>query len=60
MRGTGKGEDKIYMLQSKGPVLVFKHLLLSVDVFISRTPETPVREKCKQRDVKTLMNYVII
>lgn len=41
-------EDKIYMLQSKGPVPVFKHVLLSVDVFISRTPDTPVRENANK------------
>lgn len=39
------------MLESRDPVPVFKALLLSVDVFISRTPGT-FREKCKQRNKK--------
>lgn len=47
------------MLQSKDPVPVFKHLSLSVDVFISRTPGTSGKEKYEQRNLEALMCYVI-
>lgn len=39
----GKEEDKIYMLQLKGPVPVFEHLQLSADVLIRILSETLVR-----------------
>lgn len=63
VRKRGKGEDKIYKLQSKDPQPVLKALWLSVDVSISGTPGTSAGGKNANREkkkIKSLINYVVI